>query len=295
MKKSIKFRTKGYPANVGDVSIYRLMPNQYTYHVGHFVFLDYVPPAIKKTKMVANVGGAHPHRGIATLTYVLNGEAEHYDSCGHRATVYSGGVQWMKAGSGIIHDETMNADSKTSNPYTHGFQFWINLPAKIKKESPDYMAVQAEELPVLPLENNSGTLKVVVGEYGGKSSKIPTYAKQDLYHIRLNAGQKFTFPVGQGLEYAVFLLKENLIINDIEYNASDYVGNAGDYVGFDTEEGIIEIINNSQSEAEFILFGGEPYTEPFVAQGPFVMSSQEEIDEAYADARKGKYGKVIYS
>ncbi len=238
--------------------------------------------------MMANLGGAHPHRGIATLTYLLNGEAEHYDSRGHRATVYSGGVQWMKAGNGILHDETINADTKTGDPYTHGFQFWINLPAKNKKEDPDYMAVQSDELPLLPLKDNSGSIKVVVGEYEGHASKIPTYAKQDLYHIHLNGGKQFVFPVEKDLEYAVFALEGDVTVNGAKYTP-------GDYIGFDTEAGVIEVLNSSVSEAEFILFGGEKYTEPFVAKGPFVMSTQEEIDEAYADSRKGKYGNVVYS
>lgn len=289
MKKKIIFRTRGYRADVGDVTVYRILANQYTHHVGHFVFLDYVPPTVRKSKMVPNVGGAHPHRGIATLTYVLNGEAEHYDSRGNRATVYSGGAQWMKAGNGIIHDETMNADTKTDNPYTHGFQFWINLPAKHKKENPDYVAVQASEMPLLKLNDNGGWLKVVVGEYAGKTSKIPTYAKQFLYHIHLNPGKQFTLPAEKGLEYAVFLPQHDVTLNDMDFKA-------GDFIGFDKEEaGIIEIVNKSQSEADIILFGGEKYAEPYVAQGPFVMSTQEEISEAYADYKNGKYGKVIYS
>jgi len=288
MQKKVEYTTQGFRADVGETKVYRILPNRYTHHVGHFVFLDYVPPVIKKSRMIPDVGGAHPHRGIATLTYVLNGEAEHYDSRGHRATVYSGGVQWMKAGNGIIHDETMNADMKTDNPYIHGFQFWINLPVQKKREDPDYMAVQAGELPLLQLKDNSGSLKVVVGGYNGQTSKIPTYAKQDLYHIHLNAGNPFTFPVENDLEYAVFLLKGGITVNGVEYKP-------GEFIGFDTGAGVIEIANNSASEAAFILFGGEKYTEPFVAKGPFVMSTQEEIDEAYSDYRKGKYGEVVYS
>lgn len=288
MQKKTKYTTRGFRADVGETAVYRILPNRYAHHVGHFVFLDYIPPTIRKSRMVPNVGGAHPHRGIATLTYILSGEAEHYDSRGHRATVYSGGAQWMKAGNGIIHDETMNADTKTDNPYIHGFQFWINLPAQNKKEDPDYMAVLAEELPLLQLKDNSGSLKVVVGEYEGQASKVPTYARQDLYHIHLNAGRQVEFPVEKDLEYALFLLKEDVTVNGIKYTE-------GDYIGFDTEAGVIEIVNSSPSEAVFILFGGEKYTEPFSARGPFVMSTQEEIDNAYSDYRKGKYGNVAYS
>lgn len=288
MKKQISFNIGGHRADIGETSIYRLLPNQHTHHVGHFVFLDYVPPFERKIKMMPDTGFAHPHRGIATLTYILNGEAEHYDSYGNRAIVHSGGVQWMKAGNGIIHDETVNPDTKTNSLLVHAFQFWINLPSKNKKENPDYMAVQANELPLFDLDDNGGWLKVVVGEYNGSKSKVPTYAKQYLYHIHLNSGKKFTLPSGKDLEYAVFLPQRSVTINDKEYKA-------GDFIGFDTEEGLIEIINNSDAGADIILFGGEKYSEPFVAQGPFVMSTQEEINEAYADFQSGKYGKIVYN
>lgn len=288
MKKEIAYSTRGFRADVGQTTVWRVLPNQHAHHAGHFVFLDYIPRVKKETRTMANLGGAHPHRGIATLTYLLNGEAEHYDSRGHRAIIYSGGVQWMKAGNGILHDETINADTKTDDPYIHGFQFWINLPAKNKKEDPDYMAVQSDELPLLPLKDESGSLKVVVGEYEGRASKIPTYARQDLYHIHLNEGKQFVFPVKKDLEYAVFILEGNITINGTKYTP-------GDYIGFDTEAGSIEVLNSSSSKAEFMLFGGERYTEPFVAKGPFVMNTQEEIEEAYADSRKGKYGKVVYN
>ena len=287
MKKKVSFSISGHRSDVGGTTVYRLLPNQYTYHVGHFIFLDYIPPFMAKEKRL-NPNFAHPHRGIATLTYILNGEAEHFDSRGHRGIIHSGGAQWMKAGNGIIHNETFSADTKTTGRLMHGFQFWINLPAKNKHENPDYMAVQAEELPILPLEGDAGTLKVVVGEYGGQASKIPTYAKQYLYHIRLQAGKQFTLPTESGLGYAIFLPQHNLTLNGKNYHA-------GDLVVFDDADGVIEMLNELETEAEFMLFGGEKYTEPFVAQGPFVMSTEEEIETAYADSRSGKYGKIVYN
>jgi len=287
-KKQVSFKIRGHKADIGETSIYRYMPNQYTYHIGHFVFLDYVPPFARKTKMLPNKGFAHPHRGIATLTYVLNGEAEHFDSRGNRATIHSGGVQWMKAGNGIVHDETLNPDSQTGGMLIHGFQFWINLSAKNKKENPEYMAVSAEELPLLPLENNIGWVKVLMGEYGGQTSKIPTYATQYLYHISINPGKSFSFHTQEGMEYAIFIPQQDLTINNKAYYA-------GDFVGFENDGSVIEMTNNQESEASIILFGGEPYTEPFFAQGPYVMSTQAEIYEAHNDYMNGKYGKVVYS
>ena len=140
MKKKTSFSTKGQRADIGDLTIYRRLANRYTDAVGPFVFLDHIAPKLHSS--VINTGtGAHPHRGIATLSYIIEGEDEHFDSAGNYAKVFSGGIQWMKAGNGIMHDETLNVDSRQKNNRTHAFQFWINLPSKNKAEKPEYLAV----------------------------------------------------------------------------------------------------------------------------------------------------------
>ena len=291
MKKKVSFSTQGHRADIGEYVINRMLPNRYADAVGPFVFLDHVLPAkhspdepVKK----ANGKGAHPHRGIATLTYILNGEAEHLDSKGHYAKVYSGGAQWMKAGNGIIHDEVVNVDSKTNDHLTHAFQFWINLPAKNKAEAPGYLAVQANEVPQQKLNDNSGWMKIIVGEYENLASKIPNYSKQFLYHIHLEAQKQFSITAENGLEYAAFLPIHNAKINDVEYSK-------GEFIEFDRSEGTIEIRNDSEEAIDIILFGGEKYTEPIVAGGPFVMNSQEEMMQAYKDFHAGKYGTINYN
>lgn len=287
MKKKIKYKTNGHRADMGPFKITRLVSNNYVDHVGHFVFLDYAQPFELLEKKL-NPDAAHPHRGIATLTYMLSGEVEHYDSRRHRDVVYSGGVQWMKSGNGIIHNEAAGPDNKVGSKMLHGFQFWINLPSEQKKENPEYMAVQASELPLLNLEDNAGTLKVVVGEYNEHASKIPLFSKQYLYHIHLNPGKQLAFSCTDGDEYACFPIQQNITIND-ELCESGYL------IGFDNKGGIIEFSNQSDKEVELILFGGEKYTEPYIAYGPFVMNSKEEIDQAHADYQSGKYGTMVYS
>jgi redox-sensitive bicupin YhaK (pirin superfamily) len=289
MKKKISFSAKGHRADIGELMIYRILPNRYADAVGPFVFLDHLAPvkhSSDKPKMKEGTG-AHPHRGIATLTYILNGEGEHFDSRGNHAKVFSGGVQWMKAGNGIIHDETMNPDSQTNDPQMHGFQFWINLPPNVKNEAPEYLAVNANEVPQMQLNENSGWLKVIVGQFGKLVSKVPNYSRQYLYHIHLNGGKRFSLPTEMGLEYAVFLPQHEVTINDTNFTA-------GEFIEFDREDGSIEITNTSDTAADIILFGGEKYTEPIVAQGPFVMNTQQEIIQAYNDFHSGNYGKITY-
>ncbi|HEV7783486.1 MAG TPA: pirin family protein, partial [Chitinophagaceae bacterium] len=186
MKKKISFTTQGQRADIGEYIINRILPNRYADAVGPFVFLDHALPikhSPDETIKVVNGKGAHPHRGIATLTYILNGEADHHDSKGHQERVRSGGAQWMKAGNGIIHDEVLNVDPQTTDLLTHAFQFWINLPSKQKAEPPEYLAVQASDVPQQMLPDKGGWIKVIVGKYENLASKIPNYSKQFLYHI----------------------------------------------------------------------------------------------------------------
>lgn len=291
MKNKISFSTQGKRADIGSYTIYRMLPNRYADAVGPFVFLDHAPPTKHLPDEPAkevNGTGAHPHRGIATLTYILNGEAEHFDSKGHHSKVRSGGAQWMKAGNGIIHDEAVNVDPQTNDLLTHVMQFWINLPPKNKAEEPAYLPVQASEVPEQKLDDNKGWIKVIVGEYEKLASKIPKYSKQFLYHIHLEGGKQFSIETENGLEYAAFLPANNAVINDTKYHS-------GEFIEFDREGGTIEINNNAKAAIDIMLFGGERYTEPIVAEGPFVMNTHLEIAEAYRDFHNGMYGKISYN
>jgi len=286
MKKKSSFSTQGQRADIGDLMIYRMLPNRYADAVGPFVFLDHITPAVL-TKVNKEGTGAHPHRGIATLTYVLNGEGEHFDSAGNYAKVHSGGVQWMNAGNGIIHDETLNHDSETDSQLVHAFQFWINLPPAVKAEKPAYLAVEGNKVPYKDLPDGRGWIKVIAGSFEELSSVIPTYSEQFLYHIHLEPGVSFVIDFADKLEVAAFLPVLPASINDEHFNA-------GDFVEFDRDGGSLELRNDNKEGCDFIVFGGETYTEPIVAEGPFVMNAELEIAGAYRDFYNGKYGKIDY-
>jgi redox-sensitive bicupin YhaK (pirin superfamily) len=288
MKKKIIFSTKGQRADIGKIVIHRMLPNSYTDAVGPFVFLDHIGPSkhVMDEPVQKNGNGAHPHRGIATLTYILNGEEEHFDSKGNYGKIRSGGVQWMKAGSGIVHDGNFNVDPERNDLLTHGFQFWINLPSKNKAEPAQHLAIQANEVPQKDLKDQKGWIKVIAGEYEDLISKIPNYSKQFIYHIHLEAGNQFSIATENGLEYAAFLPEHRAIINGAEFEV-------GEFIEFDRNEGTIDISNPASGRpTDVIVFGGEKYAEPIVAQGPFVMNSTKEIEQAYRDFHAGKYGKI---
>jgi redox-sensitive bicupin YhaK (pirin superfamily) len=289
MEKKIAAIYGGTDAPVGDLKVNRLLPNPYIQAVGPFVFLDYLYPYTPAPNKPSPKKGqfAHPHRGIATFSYLLSGELEHYDSAGHFGIVKTGGAQWMKAGNGVIHDE-MFTDAFISKGETfHGFQFWINLPGKNKAEAPGYFALQAEEVPEAVLEN-AGKLRVLIGAYGDMRSPVETYGEQFIYHIQLKPGARFEFTTKTGLEYAVFLPSGNVNLNEQKFGKSELIV-------FSEDGSEINFYNDSNQTADIMLFGGEPYNEPIVAEGPFVMNSSSEIAEAYSAFFNGNYGKIDYS
>ncbi|RYG05934.1 MAG: pirin family protein [Chitinophagaceae bacterium] len=286
MKKKSSFSTKGKSADIGDIKINRILPNRYADAVGPFVFLDHILPTIQKKKNQEGTG-AHPHRGIATLTYLLNGEAAHFDSAGNAATVHSGGIQWMKAGNGIIHDETLNADSLTDSDLIHAFQFWVNLPSVIKAEKPAYLSIEGNDVQHKTLPGGDGWIKVIAGTYEDLQSLIPAYSEQLLYHIHLEPGAKLSIDFAEKLELAAFPVNVPAMINDEQFDP-------GEFIEFDRKAGSLEFVNTNPDPSDIVLFGGAPYEEPIVAHGPFVMNTSEEIGVAYQDYTLGKYGTIDY-
>lgn len=287
MKKKSSFSTQGQRADIGDLIINRILPNRYADAVGPFVFLDHIVPKIQ-TKVNKEGTGAHPHRGIATLSYILNGEDEHFDSLGNYAMVHSGGVQWMNAGSGIIHDETLNYDSRTDSKLIHGFQFWINLPSKIKAKKPAYLAIEGDEVPYKALPDGKGWIKVIAGSFEELSSPIPNFSEQFLYHLHLVPGASFETDFADQTEVAAYLPVLPAFLNDERFNV-------GDFIEFDRDAGTIEIRNEEQDALDILLFGGGHYHEPIFAEGPFIMNSESEIANAYKDFYNGDYGKIDYN
>lgn len=288
MEKRIAAIYAGSDSQVGELKVNRLLPNRYIDAVGPFVFLDHLYPHNQTAKSSAVKDGkfAHPHRGIATFSYLFSGELEHYDSMGNYGIVKAGGAQWMKAGNGIIHDERPSPQFQQNGGVLHALQFWINLPSKNKAEQPGYFGLQSEDVPEVDLQE-AGKLRVLIGEFEGKISLVERYTEQFVYHLRLNPGSEYAFKTKSGLEYAVYISQDKIMVNGEELGPSELLA-------FGKEGSEIGLKNKGTLPADLILFGGEPYTESIVAEGPFVMNSRAEIAEAYKDFFNGKYGEITY-
>lgn len=290
MEKTIFVSYEGQKATVGDLTVNRLLPNRYVDAVGPIVFLDHIIPAeyAPKNPELSSGDFAHPHRGIATFSYLLSGELEHFDSAGHHGVVSAGGAQWMKAGTGVVHDEHVSASFQQTGGTLHSLQFWINLPAVNKAEAPDYRAVPAEAIPEVSLPDGAGVLRVLIGEWAGQVSPVPTYSGQAIYHLKLNASATVHLTTTAAWEYAAFIPEHKISVNGETHGGSELV--AFDWAGDE-----ITFTNNNEAVVDLFVFGGEPYTEPIYAKGPFVMNSDLDIAHAYRDFLNGDYGKIHYA
>ncbi|MCP1167708.1 pirin family protein [Limimaricola sp. ASW11-118] len=257
--------------------------------VGPIMLLDHMPPKDIAPGEIPDPDGsfAHPHRGIATFSYVLEGALTHADSSGGHGTITAGGVQWMKAGNGIVHDEMISADLRTQGGRLHSFQFWINLPARNKAEPAEYRPVPTEDLPVVPLPGGQAHLKVLLGGYEGTASPIPTFANEFIWHVRIEPIGSAHVTLPDGLPVAGFLPGQGGIVS-----GTQVVAQRTFVLGKDGSQ--IEITNPAAEPLDLLLFGGAPINEPVAMRGPFVMNTEAELTEGFREFRAGKFGRITY-
>jgi redox-sensitive bicupin YhaK (pirin superfamily) len=274
-----------------EIDIVRSLPNSHSKAIGSVILLDHVVEKTynPKTKEMPNGSFAHPHRGIATFTYLLDGGVHHLDSNGGEGKVYAGGIQWMNSGNGIIHDEFLPYDLQEKGGTFHALQFWLNLPAKNTAEKPDYMAIQANDVPEVILPNQVGLVRILLGKYQNKESIVPNFLEQFMYHITLNAEKSIELPTNQKWEYGIYVINGEVKIDDEIDVSRKEVAELSEF----GER--IKISNETNEALDIMVFAGERYTEPMVSHGPFIMNNQNEIAKAYSDYQSGKYGYIDYS
>jgi redox-sensitive bicupin YhaK (pirin superfamily) len=213
----------------------------------------------------------HPHRGFITFTYMLDGHMEHRDSMGNRGDLKAGGVQWMKAASGVIHSEM----PQQTDGLMRGFQLWINLPARDKMSDPAYQEFSSAAIPEVALD--AGRVRVLAGEFGGVRGVIEDSATDVLYlDVTLAAAARFSLPLSGTRNAFVYVFEGAARLAEQELKTHNLaVLGAGDTVDIVAgEEGV-----------RLILVAGRPIGEPVVQYGPFVMNTREEIEQAFADYR----------
>ena len=220
----------------------------------------------------------HPHRGIETVTYILDGSVSHRDSLGNSGIIGPGDVQWMTSGRGILHEE-MPRRGESGNIY--GFQLWVNLPAAQKMGQPRYQEVNSSTIPVI--EKDGATIRLVAGEVDGISGPVTDIAASPLYmDVKLAAGSRFSYPIPRAHTILAYVFEgTGEFSNEVVESVSMVV--------FNDDDDEIEV--KSESGVRFMLIAGAPFKEPIVPYGPFVMNTTEEIQQTIADLRNGTFIK----
>lgn len=247
-------------------------------HLDPFVFLDHFGP-FEKTPNFQGVP-PHPHAGIATITYLMEGSNRHVDSYGHDAMIEQGDLAWMRAGKGIVHAEGIN-DPNNPSKTIHGLQLWISLPAKDKFIEPDFFHYKSNTFPQITLEN--AQIKVLVGELFNHTSHVESLSPAYIYEIKQEANSSIEIPIHKGYTSGIYLIEGEINTDDTSLHPSTITKfeNEGD-----------SILINAVSKAHYFVLGGEPLNEPIVAYSSFVMNSKAQIQQVIDAYRNGEMGTI---
>ncbi|HLU87784.1 MAG TPA: pirin family protein [Taishania sp.] len=273
------------PHYVGDgFRVHNFIPSSYRldmHRMNPFIMLDYNSKYYFESSDTPRGVGVHPHRGFETVTIAYKGRVAHHDSSGGGGIIGEGDVQWMTAASGVLHKEYHEESfSKTGGDFQM-VQLWVNLPAKDKMSQPKYQAIKNSEIPRFQLENSTGTIEVIAGEYNGVHGNASTFTPIHMMNGIVTAGAKvpFSFPANYN---TILLVIEGAVKVNGEHVPVDHL------VLFENqgEEFTVE----ADQKAKFLVLSGEPINEPIAAHGPFVMNTRQELIQAFEDFNNGKFG-----
>ena len=253
-------------------------------HVSPFILLDYAGPVDFEPTAARRGVGEHPHRGFETVTIVYDGEVEHSDSTGAGGTIGPGDVQWMTAASGILHQEYHSPTFARKGGRFEMVQLWVNLPAKDKMSKPGYQTLLAQDIPTVSLPDGAGSLRMIAGQYGDAKGPARTFTPINVWDLRLADGKPLELEVPEGQTLSVLVLAGNVEVNGTESLR------AAQTALFSRSGGGITL--QAAGDAKLLVLAGEPINEPVVAQGPFVMNTEEEIRQAMMDYRTGRFGAI---
>jgi quercetin 2,3-dioxygenase len=276
----------------GGFVVRRPFPTEGLDHFDPFLLLDEMGPTMAGP---GEAKGApdHPHRGFETVTYLLSGSMRHRDSAGNSGELTSGDVQWMTAGSGVIHSEMPSEEFQRTGGRMHGFQLWVNLPSRDKMMKPRYQDIPAARIPVATSADGLVRVKVIAGEALGVRAVIDTRTPIAYLHYTLAPGATIVQPMPAS--YAAFVYVAS---GRISVGAGSPEGpveaTEGDMAILSVDGGAVSLAvpAGATGPAEVLLIGGEPLQEPIARYGPFVMNTRAEIIQAVEDFRAGRFGEI---
>nr|WKN39707.1 pirin family protein [Tunicatimonas sp. TK19036] len=280
--RTIKKIHQAQYAPIADLKTYRALPTRSVNHIDPFLFLNHHGPQVYGSPNNGLPFGPHPHRGMETVTFILDGDIAHKDSgSGKESVINAGGVQWMTAGRGLIHAEVSSQKFLEEGGNLEVLQLWLNLPASRKMTEPFYKGLQKENIPKASLADGKVTVELVSGSWDGKEAAFESASDISLNIIRFQPGGELTLNVPEDHNIFFYVIRGKLSVGEQEVEELHLAE-----FNHDGNE-----MNVKAEKESILLFGhAQPFNEPIVAQGPFVMNTQEEIQQAYEDYQQGKFG-----
>jgi quercetin 2,3-dioxygenase len=267
---------------IGDLITYSPLPSRSLKQIDPFLFLNHHGPQQYPPHNNGLPFGPHPHRGMETVTFILEGDIMHKDTAGHESVITAGGVQWMTAGRGLIHAEVSSQAFKEQGGNLEILQLWLNLPASRKMTDPHYLGLQHEQIPSLNFQDGKVRVNLISGAWGDQFGAFESATDVHLNTIYFEPGGELSVQVPEEHNVFFYVIRGKLTVNEQQVQALQLVE-------FNNDNKDLRI----RAEADSVLLFGHarPLNEPVVAQGPFVMNTEEEIQEAYEDYRQGKFGR----
>lgn len=267
---------------IADLVTYSPLPTRSLQQIDPFIFLNHHGFQTYPERNQGLPFGPHPHRGMETVTFILEGDIMHKDSSGHESVIGPGGVQYMTAGRGLIHAEVSSSEFKKKGGDLEILQLWLNLPAIKKMITPNYIGLQKENIPVFELDGGKIYVQQLFGEWNGVKGAFKETFPITMSTIYLEKGGKFEKEIPEIENIFFYIVRGVLQVNGEEIRFRNLVefANSGEKIEVEALE-----------DAILILGHAKPFLEPMVAQGPFVMNTQQQIYEAYQDYQSGKFGK----
>jgi len=247
-----------------------------------FLMLDYAGPMAFSPASKPRGVGMHPHRGFETVTILYRGEVEHRDTAGHGGMIGPGDVQWMTAAKGLLHEEMHSAAFTRQGGFFEAIQLWVNLPAEYKMIEPHYQPILNDRIPVQKLDRHGSFIRIIAGDYQGIKGPASTYTPINLWDLRLSAGQTLELDFPENYTTMLFALKGSVKIN----NSSTL--NDVELAFFEREGTTISL--TALKDATLLVMNGAAINQPIAGYGPFVMNTQEEIQQAIKDFNAGHFG-----
>jgi redox-sensitive bicupin YhaK (pirin superfamily) len=271
----------------GGFPVRRPFPTRDLMQLDPFLLLDHLGPVTWGPG--EGIGAPdHPHRGFETVTYLLSGGFQHKDSAGHAGKLTPGDVQWMTAGSGVVHSELPSDEFMRDGGVMHGFQIWVNLPARDKMMPPHYQEIPGAKIPAAVSGDGKVAVRVIAGAALGVSAVIETRTPIYFLHFTLQPGGQLVQDVPAGHNALVYLISGSVQIGQEHKPARE-----GQMVQLGDGDTVhLAVANDATAPADLLLLAGQPLNEPVARYGPFVMNTREEIEQAFRDYQSGRMGRI---